>query len=201
MVMKKVLVVLVLSFLVFAGCKVENVEKEVIVEQSPSVIYPIDNFEKGGTLKPFGIYITQKTSPVQPERFSGYHTGVDVEMPEELQDKDVPVYAIAEGVVKLARTASGYGGVMAVQYEIDQQPYIAVYGHIDLKSVSVSVGDTVSAGQQLAILGEGFSVETDGERKHLHFAMKPGTTVDLKGYVDSESSLKDWIDPMEFLLK
>ena len=31
------------------------------------------------TKKPFGIFITTQNSPVQPERFSGYHTGVDVE--------------------------------------------------------------------------------------------------------------------------
>jgi hypothetical protein len=29
--------------------------------------------------KPFGIYITPENSPVQPENFTGYHTGIDVE--------------------------------------------------------------------------------------------------------------------------
>jgi hypothetical protein len=35
--------------------------------------------------KPFGIFITPQSSPVQPEHFRGYHTGADFEIfPEEL---------------------------------------------------------------------------------------------------------------------
>lgn len=32
------------------------------------------------TKKPFGIFITPQNSPVQPERFSGFHTGTDFEI-------------------------------------------------------------------------------------------------------------------------
>ncbi len=37
--------------------------------------------------------------------------------------------------------------------------------------------------------------ETDGERKHLHLGIHKGTVVDLRGYVDSELDLKNWINP------
>jgi len=195
--MKKILSTFLL-LIVIAGCdsQVPNQTVEPTVE--PVVYHPIDNFDTGITLKPFGIYIHPSSSPVQPERFSGYHTGADIEVPEELKDIDVPVYAIADGTVELARFASGYGGVIAIQHETESQSYIAVYGHIDLESVDIPVGDTVSAGQQIAVLGEGFTAETDGERKHLHFAIKLGSTVDLAGYVSDESNLSEWMDPEVF---
>src|SRR5579863_6635904 len=31
------------------------------------------------TKKPFGIYVTPQNSPVQPEKFTGFHTGIDFE--------------------------------------------------------------------------------------------------------------------------
>ena len=59
-------------------------------------------------------------------------------------------------------------------------------------------GATVKLGQQIALLGDGYSDETDGERKHLHFAIIPGESSNLKGYVQNESELSGWIDPLEF---
>src|SRR3989338_10346295 len=41
---------------------------------------PLDNSSERVTKKPFGKYITPADSPVQPERFSGYHTGADFEV-------------------------------------------------------------------------------------------------------------------------
>ena len=57
---------------------------------------PVKNFKEGDTKKPFGIYITPEKSPVLPERFKGYHTGIDI---EEIQGEKVPVMAIADGEV------------------------------------------------------------------------------------------------------
>jgi murein DD-endopeptidase MepM/ murein hydrolase activator NlpD len=145
------------------------------------------------TKKHFGQYITPATSPVQPEKFTGYHTGVDVEYADVTAD--VPVYAIADGTVLTARTATGYGGVMAIQHTINGKKYIAVYGHLDPKSL-VATGTSVKAGQQIAILGDGYSSETDGERKHLHFGIVKGTTLTIAGYVQTQVELAKWIDPL-----
>lgn len=163
-----------------------------------TVTYPIENFPERVTLKPFGIHIDPETSPVQPERFSGYHTGADAETTDEEQDVDLPVYAIADGVVVLARTATGYGGVIVLEVQIDGQSYTAVYGHLNIDSFTVQLGDSVTMGQQLAFLGEGYSSQTDGERKHLHFGLLPGTTVNIKGYVQSTDELTPWVDPVAF---
>src|SRR3990167_7147055 len=41
------------------------------------VSYPISDWLSRITKKKFGQYITPQTSPVQPERFTGYHTAAD----------------------------------------------------------------------------------------------------------------------------
>lgn len=104
--------------------------------------------------------------------------------------------AIAEGVVRVAREADGYGGVVAIEHTIQGENYIAIYGHLDVDSLTIAVGDSVSPGQVIGVLGIGYSEETDGERKHLHFSLIPGTKVDLKGYVQPQTELNTWIDPL-----
>lgn len=163
-----------------------------------NLVLPIAEFHQRITKKPFGIFITPENSPVQPERFSGYHTGVDVEYDDV--SGEVTVQAIADGTVLSAQRASGYGGVVAIQHKINGQTTIAIYGHLDPASL-VKANATVKAGQQLGILGEGDSPETDGERKHLHFALIPGTALDRRGYVANEEELKRWRDPLTLFPK
>jgi murein DD-endopeptidase MepM/ murein hydrolase activator NlpD len=170
-------------------------ESQNLVEKRPSVVFPIQEFETRITKKPFGIFITPETSPVQPERFSGYHTGVDV----EYQDVSgpVPVFAIADGKVEYSGWVAGYGGVMAIRHTIDNRQYLAIYGHLNPDSL-VAKGEQVSQGEQIGILGKGYSSETDGERKHLHFGLYTGSDVNLKGYVSTRQELSAWIDPQIF---
>jgi len=165
-------------------------------QENMSFVYPIDEFEERVTKKPFGIFIEPATSPVQPERFSGYHTGVDIEYGDA--EDDVPVRAIAEGVVVRSGFVSGYGGMVAVRHEIRGEVYVAIYGHLDSASL-VSNGSVIREGQKVGILGDAFSSETDGERKHLHFAVHRGNLVNVSGYVESERELGGWVDPVEFL--
>lgn len=156
--------------------------------------YPIEDFETAITKKPFGIYITPQTSPVQPERFTGYHTGVDIEITKA---EDTPVYAIAEGKITTKKEADGYGGVLVITHTINNEKITAIYGHLRLSSIEKEVGDQVKAGEQIALLGTAYSNETDKERKHLHFAIIPGESTDLRGYVEDKSELENWIDPMQ----
>ena len=102
---------------------------------------PLDRASERVTKKPFGIYITPKTSPVQPERFQGYHTGTDFEIfPEEL-NADVPVHAICTGKIAVKRSASGYGGVLVQNCELNNQPITVIYGHLKLASIAKNAGD------------------------------------------------------------
>lgn len=194
--MKKLLLLVFLSACAQSPLLVEEPVEAPESQVETSLVYPIENFKSGITLKSFGTYITPENSPVQPERFSGYHTGVDVEAGELTEE--VPVFSIADGEVVLARTVSGYGGVVVAQHWFEGEPILALYGHLDMGSVAVSVGDSLSVGQELGVLGEGYTDETDGERKHLHFALIPGETVQLAGYVQSESALSAWLNPVAF---
>ncbi len=150
------------------------------------------------TKKTFGLYVTPTNSPVQPERFTGYHTGTDFETTLSETSADVVVRAACSGPVRLARWVSGYGGVVVQSCVLGSQSVTVLYGHLRITSVTVRIGSGLNAGQSFAVLGRGYSQETDGERKHLHFAIHRGTTIDLRGYVQKKSDLNQWIDPMSF---
>jgi hypothetical protein len=155
---------------------------------------PLDRAGERITKKPFGIYITPANSPVQPERFQGYHTGTDFEIfPEEL-NIDVPVKAICDGNIALKKYASGYGGVLVESCELNGQPVTVVYGHLKLASIQKNAGNSLAQGEKIGILGKAFSAETSGERKHLHLGIHKGASVNILGYVQSKGALSGWVD-------
>ena len=154
---------------------------------------PISNALSRITKKPFGIYITQATSPVQPERFSGYHTGTDFETTPEEANLAVPFYAICDGKIVAKRTATGYGGVFVQSCTINNQSVTIIYGHVSLSSISKNIGDNLSKGEMIGNLGSSPS-ETDGERKHLHLGIHLGTSISILGYVQIQSDLANWLD-------
>jgi len=159
---------------------------------TPEFTEPAAEFKTRVTKKPFGIKISPKNSPIQPERFSGYHTGADGEYADIATD--VPVMAISDGEIVTARTASGYGGVMVLKFQLNEQDWYAVYGHVRPSSMK-QAGTKVARGQELAVLGTGYSAETDGERRHLHLGIANKNTI--TGYVSSQEELKAiWIDPV-----
>lgn len=157
-------------------------------------ISPINNFQERVTKKPFGIYITPENSPIAPEKFSGFHTGVDFETFADEQNIDIPIFAICQGPLALKKYASGYGGVAVQQCQINNEDVTVVYGHLKLSSIMQKTGATIKTGDQIALLGKSFSAETDGERKHLHLGIHKGTEINLLGYVQSPNQLKNWID-------
>jgi hypothetical protein len=156
---------------------------------------PLDRAAERVTKKPFGLFITPQNSPIQPERFRGYHTGADFEIfPEEL-DADVAVQTICAGPLLQKRTAGGYGGVAIQSCSLDGQPITVIYGHLKLTGITANTGDMLAAGAALGLLGDDHSTETDGERKHLHLGIHRGPAVNILGYVGTSSELAGWIDP------
>lgn len=160
---------------------------------------PLDGFLNRITKKPFGIYIIPAASPVQSEKFTGYHTGADAEMTPAEQTADVPVYAIAQGTVMLAGHVTGYGGAIVIRHVVEKETVTALYGHLRIGSFTVSKGNTVKKGERIGLRGTGYSSETDGERKHLHFGVIKGTAIIYRGYVRSKSELSSWRDPAVWL--
>lgn len=176
------------------------VETHQGVSESTSVFTaPLERAAERVMKKPFGILISLKTSPVQPDRFSGYHTGTDFETFPEEALVGVSVQAICDGVLIAKRTASGYGGVVVESCLLENSPITVVYGHVNLTSITARVGDTVKQGQILGNLGEGYSPETDGERKHLHLGIHKGAPVNILGYVSKKSALIDFVDPCLYI--
>lgn len=167
--------------------------------QTPGIVSPISQASERITKKFFGTYVTPQNSPVQPERFTGYHTGLDFETFPEEQTSDVVINVICTGPLLQKRTASGYGGVAVQKCTINNQTVTVVYGHMRLSSISATVGANLDAGDKLGVLGTGFSSETDGERKHLHLGIHKGATVTLTGYVSSKGALSAWLDPKTVL--
>jgi len=159
----------------------------------------IANWQARVTKKPFGIYITPQNSPVQPERFTGYHTGVDFETFSDEQNIDVPIYAICSGPLLTKRTATGYGGIAVQACKLNDEDITVIYGHLRLASISSGIGQELKAGDKLAGLGAGFSQETDGGRKHLHLGIHKGTAINILGYVQNPAELQNWIDIIKYL--
>ncbi len=160
---------------------------------------PISSALKRITKKPFGIYITPQNSPVSPEKFTGYHTGVDFEILPGEENIDVPIYAICNGTLALKKYASGYGGVAVQSCQLNNQAITVIYGHLKLASINLKTGAKIMAGDKIGILGKGYSTETDGERKHLHLGIHKGASINLLGYVQNASELINWIDVMKYL--
>ncbi|MFH0873352.1 MAG: M23 family metallopeptidase [Candidatus Komeilibacteria bacterium] len=160
---------------------------------------PLDRALERITKKPFGIYITPQNSPVQPEKFSGYHTGVDFETFAEEANTQVTIKTICAGKVIYKQRVSGYGGVFIQSCEYNGEAITVLYGHLALSTIQLKVGDEIKAGTVIGYLGAGYSYDTDGERKHLHLGIHKGSAVELKGYVQSASELSGWLDGQKLL--
>ena len=161
-------------------------------------IQPTYEFKNRITKKPYGIFITPQTSPVQPDKFTGFHNAVDIEYGDV--SFDVPVRAITNGKIILSKYASGYGGVIVIRHEINNQSLVALYGHLNPEKM-LPEGTNVTLGQKIGILGDGYTHETDGARKHLHFSImpyNPEDKLDIRGYVNTKEDLSKWIDPLIF---
>ncbi len=56
-----------------------------------------------------------------------------------------------------------------------------------------------SRGEQIGVLGADASEDTDGERRHLHFALHEGKSDVLAGYEGMPEAVEKWINPRDFL--
>ncbi|MBX4187596.1 MAG: M23 family metallopeptidase [Candidatus Doudnabacteria bacterium] len=156
---------------------------------------PMSNFRSRVTKKFFGTYVDPSHSPVSPEKFTGFHNAVDLETFPDEENLDVSVNAICTGKLAINRTASGYGGLVAQYCTLDGSPVLVLYGHMDIDSVVFKLGDDISSGTKIGILGQP-GPETDGERKHLHLGIRKGQELVILGYVPTEAGLSNYIDPL-----
>jgi murein DD-endopeptidase MepM/ murein hydrolase activator NlpD len=173
--------------------------KTPVPASTATFVYPITGYRARLQFRDFGKLVTPAQAKQLPcgFPFSGYHTGDDLEITPEEQNQEIPVYAVTSGQIISAGNVSGYGGLIVMRWP----GYTAYYGHISLPSLGVSGGQEVTAGQKLAVLGNACSAQTDFERKHLHFAIHKGDTIDVRGYVQDTSELNAWENPNLFLVR
>jgi len=171
----------------------QTVVSNQTVTQVNDLTFPIDQFKERITKKFFGTYVTPQNSPISPERFTGHHTGVDIEYQDVMGD--VSVFAITDGTVIASQWVSGYGGVIILRVKIAGVDHNVLYGHLWSSSM-VKIGYGVTRGEKMGVFSTGYSAETDDERRHLHFSVLSDNRIDYKGYVQTKSELSGWIDPM-----
>lgn len=159
-------------------------------------VAPLNQVKDRVTKKKFGTYITPQKSPVQPERFKGYHTGADFEILPGEENIAVPVKTICGGPLRVKQIVEGYGGVTIQECLYNAEAVSVIYGHLDLASISAAEGNYLAPGTFLGNLGAAFSAETDGERRHLHLGIYLGQAADLRGYVQDSGELALWLDPL-----
>ncbi len=160
---------------------------------------PLPQAQERITKKPFGLEVSLGSSPVQPERFSGFHTGTDFEILSGEESADVVISALCGGIMRLKQRAEGYGGVVVQECFLQDEVVTVVYGHLALQSITGTVGNYLLPGARIGLLGAAGSEETDGERKHLHLGVHKGKKIDIAGYVQREEQLSAWMDPAELL--
>ncbi len=111
-----------------------------------------------------------------------FHYGLDLAAPG-----GTPILALADGVVSAASYSDAYGGMIAIEHTIDGQRIASVYIHMWADGIFVSVGDVVTAGQQIGEVGS--SGHSTGN--HLHLELRPGGTdadsVDPEPWLSSHS--------------
>jgi murein DD-endopeptidase MepM/ murein hydrolase activator NlpD len=189
------LIVLVSLFFLFGNQAGERDLPIIPLENTlETPLVPITNANSRITKKPFGIYITPSSSPVANERFTGYHTGTDFEITDNELNEPVQIYALCGGKILVKNFVSGYGGVLIQECSIEGETYTVLYGHLNLATSDLIVGDNVVTGQPIAELGADKSTDTAGERKHLHLGIHKGPAIEYRGYVSTSSELTSWVD-------
>lgn len=98
---------------------------------------------------------------------STFHKGIDFDPGWGAQ-----VHSIAAGVVVETNGpfSSDYGVHVTIEHVIDGEQVTSLYGHMQYGSMTLSVGDVVTVGQVIGLVGS--TGESTGA--HLHFEIRPG---------------------------
>lgn len=156
-----VAVVLVLGFVMFGTDNNPKASNDCLPTSSTTGSVAPSPGTKTQPLKA-GTY--QLTSGFGP-RGSAMHRGTDFAGP-----LGTPIYAATSGVVAEAGPASGFGNWVIIDTDVDGKRISTVYGHMAAGAIKVKTGDQVTAGQEIAAVGN----EADSSGPHLHFEVWEG---------------------------
>lgn len=175
------------------------------IPTATSFIFPVGN----GSIQPTwdtasanGYFITQgfntSCDPGAGQGFYLYglyycgHTGVDL----ATQTASSVIHATAAGLVVSAGYNGGYGVMVRIQHLLPDGNYVySQYEHMAYGSLAVYVGEVVSQGEQIGLVGAtGFATGA-----HLHFEIK-SVNEDGWGYTFGNSSLiAGYFEPVSFV--
>ncbi|MCW4384746.1 M23 family metallopeptidase [Salinibacterium sp. SYSU T00001] len=132
----------------------------------PSLQYPL----------PFGSSVASGYGPrVCANCSSNFHHGIDI-----FPGAGTPIATMASGVVSKAEPAGG--GSMGVSVTIDHvvngEAVTSVYGHLQVGSMPLNVGDTVAVGEIIGRVG----ATGNANGAHLHFEVRPGGGASVNPY-------------------
>lgn len=130
-----------------------------------------------------------------------YHTGADLNWGKPYEDKGLPTYACASGVIVFAARLAVWGNVIIIKHDPLKSPtgrvYYSRYGHV--QSMKVQVGQRVRRGDLVAEIGDAFGTLVP----HLHFDLSPTTILEARPSdwpgKDLTRIRRDYIDPLEFI--
>jgi len=119
-----------------------------------------------------------RTHPIYGDK--RFHYGLDL----GTNSRKVNCYAIADGVVTAAKSASdgnGAGNRVYVRIKVEGHEYYIMYWHLD--SYSVKAGQTVKKGDKIGVVGKtGTSTGI-----HLHFGIQDSSTWNTSKYFNPET--------------
>ncbi|GAA5523357.1 peptidoglycan DD-metalloendopeptidase family protein [Aliifodinibius salicampi] len=136
-----------------------------------------------------------------------YQSRRDIHMGIDIWTKaGADVYSFYEGEVAYIRyndQPGDYGPTFVVEYSIEETTLFALYGHLSKESLEkVSVGESISTGEQIAELG---SEEVNGgwvPHLHLQLSLEDPGEADMPGVVAEENleeALSAYPDPRTVL--
>lgn len=130
-----------------------------------------------------------------------YHTGADLNFGKPYEDKGLPTYACASGIVVFAARLKVWGNVIIIKHDPLKTPNGKVmysrYGHI--QNMSVQVGQRLKRGEQVAEIGDAFGLLVP----HLHFDLSPTTILESRPEHwpgrNETLLLQNYVDPLIFV--
>ena len=145
-------------------------------------------------------------SPFGKLYFSGtpneaYHTGADLNYGRPYEDRGMPCFSCASGVVIFAARMGVWGNLLIIRhdplYKPGGQVIYSRYGHV--QSMQVKVGQRVKRGQKVCEVGDAFGRFVP----HLHFDLSPTTLFETRPTnwprLNYNLLMAHYIDPLDWI--
>lgn len=150
-----------------------------------------DEIEQNNKEWGVGLYLENRTPLLKDyhqmiDEKRVFHAGVDIMVPAEYKvyapiDGEVYKFGIDEGL-------GNYGGYVIMKHALDETPFYAIYGHLNLDKYPLETGQKIKCGEIFAETGE--RANSGWWFTHIHVQIITQKAVDLgrelQGYITHE---------------